>query len=150
MSGDPEAIAAVIEFFERSIPFNRFLGFRVERHAPGECLVRVPWRPEFVGDPERPALHGGLSATVADTAGGLACLLALGGLDHPVSTIDFRVDYLKAGRLEDLLCAAKVLRLGARIAVVRMELYSGSTDEAPIAVAQGAYAVTRRAASRGR
>lgn len=152
MAADP--IAALIDFFERGIPFNNFLGLRVDRHGPGECVLRVPWRPEFVGDPGRPALHGGLIATVADTAGGLACFLALGGLDHPVSTIDLRVDYLKPGRLEDLICAAKVVRLGSRIGVVRIELFSGEhrdDERDAIAVAQGAYSLSRRAgAGRGR
>jgi uncharacterized protein (TIGR00369 family) len=131
------------DLFERQIPFNAWLGLKVD-HISGEpdgriCL-RAPFRPELVGDFTRPALHGGLMSTLADASGGLALWAQLVDQNVRVSTIDLRVDYLRPGRLEDLLCDARVLRVGNRVGVTSMVLRQG--DEV-IADARGVYNVLR-------
>jgi uncharacterized protein (TIGR00369 family) len=114
--------AALIAFFERAIPFNLHLGMRVERLEPGDVQIRVPFRPELVGDPYRPALHGGVLSTLGDATGGLAVFSTLRSLEARVSTVDLRIDYLRPARLEDVVCEASVLRAGNRVAVTRMLL----------------------------
>ena len=132
----------LLRFFEEQIPFNRWLGMRVERAQEGKVTVRIPFRPELVGDPRRPALHGGVLSTLADTAGGLAVFSAVGDPTCKVSTVDLLVDYLRPGILEDLLCEAEILRLGHRVAVVQMVVLQGGGDYVP-ARARGAYNVVR-------
>jgi acyl-coenzyme A thioesterase PaaI-like protein len=66
-----------------------------------------------------------------------------------VSTVDLRVDYLRPGSPEDLVCEAEVVRMGNRVAVMRAHVYSGGLPEAgadvrPIATAQGVYNIVRR------
>ena len=39
----------LVAFFERGIPFNAWLGMKVERLEPGFAVVRIPFRPELVG-----------------------------------------------------------------------------------------------------
>jgi uncharacterized protein (TIGR00369 family) len=112
--------AALVEFFERGIPFDAWLGMKLETLEPGRCLVRVPFRPEFVGDPFRPALHGGVLSALADTAGGLSVFSTFDDLTSRVATVDLRIDYLRPGRLEDLWCEARVVRVGNRVAVTTM------------------------------
>jgi uncharacterized protein (TIGR00369 family) len=123
--GSP-AWQALITFFEQGIPFNTWLGMKVVELTPGHAVVRIPFRPELVGDPSRPALHGGVLSTLADTAGGLA---AFAMLDNPlvdrVSTLDLLVDYLLPGRPEDLECEARLIRLGNKVAQVHMTLRQG-------------------------
>src|SRR5271165_1140368 len=54
---DPHALKQMMESF---IPFNAFLGVRAT-HIHKELLrLEVPFRAELVGDPIRPALHGGV------------------------------------------------------------------------------------------
>src|SRR3989442_3888081 len=78
---------------EEQVPFNRLLGIKGESAEPGRAVLVLPVRPDFVGDPRRPALHGGVLTTVIDTAGGMAAWSALAPAET-VSTLDLSVDYL--------------------------------------------------------
>src|SRR5258707_2650817 len=62
----------LLKIMEEHVPFNRLLGIKGEAVEPGRAVLVLPVRPEFVGDPRRPALHGGVLSTLIDTAGGVA------------------------------------------------------------------------------
>ena len=119
---------ALIDFFLKQIPFNRHLGMEAVALEPGRCVLRIPFRPEFVGDPLRPALHGGVVSSLADAAGGLAVFSTFDSPDTGVSTVDLRIDYLRPGKLEDLICEARVVRVGNRVAVTTMTVHHGDPD----------------------
>jgi uncharacterized protein (TIGR00369 family) len=129
-------------FFERHVPFNAHLGLEVTEFNAGICWMRLPFRPEWVGDPYRPALHGGLISTLADAAGGGAVFSMLPRV-MPVSTIDLRVDYLRPGLLEDLWCEARVLRVGNRVGVTAMRIVQGEHREYTTAEARGVYNIAK-------
>ena len=96
---DPELLKFL---FERIIPFNQFLGMTLEHIEEGMVELRLPFRPEFIGNPELPALHGGVVSTLLDTTGG-ACVWSRVSVTDRVSTVDLRVDYLRPGRAEDIV-----------------------------------------------
>ncbi|MBI3930215.1 MAG: hotdog fold thioesterase [Armatimonadetes bacterium] len=108
--------------------FNRFLGLKVERLGPGLADVRLPYRDEFLGDPFRPALHGGVLSFLVDVCGGLAVFSQLEWGDR-CSTVDMRVDYIQPARQEDLLARARVLRLGNRVGVSSVQIYHHGSEE---------------------
>ncbi len=146
---DPR-LKALRQFMEEGIPYNRFLGLRCDEVQEGRCVLRVPWRDELVGDPFRPAVHGGVTSALADTAGGGAVFTMLTSHGDRASTVDLRVDYLRPGRAADLVCEAEVVRMGNRVAVTRMHVFSGEIpatgSEAyrrPIATAQAVYNIVR-------
>lgn len=140
----------LLRFFEEGIPFNRFLGLKVEQieglrqeadHVQfGSCRLKVPFSPHLVGDPYRPALHGGVLSALADTAGGLAVFAAVGSVDAKVSTVDLRIDYYEPAQLVDLFAEAEVVRLGNRVGVARIRLLQGSRL---VAEGKGVYNVKR-------
>ncbi len=134
---------AAIRFYEESIPFNRWLGMRVESLGAGSCRMCIPFRDELVGDPFRPALHGGVTATLADAAGGLVVFEALGTLQARVSTIDLRVDYYAPAELRDLIAEATLCNLGQRVGVARILLHHGDPNRL-IAEGKGVYNIARR------
>lgn len=139
----------LIAWFEQGIPFNRHLGLRLDALERGYAVLRIPWRDELVGDVERPAVHGGVTSMLVDTAGGAACFAMLDHAADRVSTVDLRVDYLRPGGGEDLVCSATIVRMGNRVAVARMEVYSGQlpTARSPaptIATGHGVYNILRR------
>lgn len=145
----PEHRDTLVTWFERGIPFNRLLGLRVESIVRGRCVIRCPWRDDLVGDPSRPAVHGGVTSMLVDTAGGAACFSMLTHPDDRVSTVDLRVDYLRPGGPFDLWCTAEIVRMGNRVAVTRMHVYSAGLPDAgepapPIATGQAVYNVLRR------
>jgi uncharacterized protein (TIGR00369 family) len=136
-------------WFERGIPFNKFVDMRLETLERGRAVLRIPWRHELIGDVTRPAVHGGVISMLADTAGGAACFAMLDSDDDRVSTVDLRVDYLRPGPAEDLVCEANIVRMGNRVGVTRMYVYSGRLPEPgaprdPVATGQAVYNVVRR------
>ena len=92
-----------------------------------------------IGDPHRRALHGGVLASMLDVAGGTVCWAAMKSADSRVSTVDLRVDYLRPGKGEKILCESTLIRLGKSVGVARMEVYLASDREYVIATGQGVY-----------
>jgi uncharacterized protein (TIGR00369 family) len=138
---DDTALAAIRSLMEEQIPFNRFLGMKLVEARRGFAKLEVPFRDELVGDPVKPALHGGVMSTLADTVGGCAVFTVIDPTAR-CSTVDLRVDYLRPGKLETLSGEAHVLRVGGRVVVSSIKIYQRD-PEAPIAVAMGVYAVRR-------
>jgi uncharacterized protein (TIGR00369 family) len=89
-------IDRLVAFFETGIPFNAHLGMKVEQVGDGSATIRIPFRDNLIGDPGRPAIHGGVLSALADTTGGLAVFSVLGPKGR-TSTVDLRVDYLRPG-----------------------------------------------------
>ncbi len=130
------------EIFESHIPFNRFLGLRCLEIAGGSVRVELPYRPEHVGNPEIPALHGGVISATLDTTGGLAVWSQAGPNDR-VSTIDLRVDFLRPGRAEPLIAVARVVRVGNRVGVAELRAFHPGAEDRPVAAGMGVYSVKR-------
>jgi len=120
-------VSRLHEFMAMHIPFNRFLGVQVREVGEGRAVLAIPFRPELVGDPLRPALHGGVISMLADTAGGAAVMAGV-GLEALVSTIDLRVDYLRPGALLELVAEASLVRLGGRVGVARIQVWQDSDE----------------------
>jgi uncharacterized protein (TIGR00369 family) len=126
---------------EQNIPFNRVLGIRVAKVDRGQVRMEIPFREELIGDASRPAIHGGVISSLADTAGGAAVWSALDDMKSRVSTIDLRIDYLRPGRAELLVAEAIVVRVGRRVGVVDVRLFHPSAPEDTVATAKGVYNV---------
>jgi uncharacterized protein (TIGR00369 family) len=138
MEPDPDDI---LRLMEQAIPFNRLLGIVGEHAGNGRGVLVLPVRPEFVGDPRRPALHGGVLSALIDTAGGVAAWTALGA-HETISTVDLRVDFLEpAGLQAPLRAEAELVRKGNRVCHVRIAL-----TQAGVLVAEGraVYNIHRR------
>jgi uncharacterized protein (TIGR00369 family) len=127
---------------EEAIPFNRVLGIRVTAARRGFARLEVPFREELIGDPYRPALHGGVLSALADAAGGGAVWLDLDDDRARVSTIDLRIDYLRPARLELLVAEATVVRSGNRVGVVDIRLFHESASAETIATGKGVYNIS--------
>ncbi len=139
-ASERDAIHRLVVLFEEHIPFNTWLGMRVEVATRGHCRVKIPFRPELVGDPTRPALHGGVLSTLADTAGGLALFLKFGNIGARISTLDLRVDYYEPARLSDVYADAHVVRIGNRVGVSRIVVHHGDPERV-VAEGKGVYTV---------
>jgi uncharacterized protein (TIGR00369 family) len=126
---------------EELIPFNRFLGIRVVRIEPGHVEMEIPWRDELIGDPMKPAVHGGVISALADAAGGMAVWSALEIPTQRVSTIDIRIDYLRPGRLENILAEATTARVGRSVGVADIRVFHASARGETIATGKGVYVI---------
>lgn len=140
---DHEALRQLVEGL---IPFNKFLGMRVTALEKGRVRLELPFREEFIGDPMRRALHGGVVSTLADTAGGIAVWSEIDDVRGRVSTIDLRVDYLRPGQPELLVAEATVVRRGNRVGVADVRLFQPSKEDETIATGKGVYNVVLKGA----
>jgi len=125
------------------IPFNQFLGIKNLHISEGFARLECPFRPEFVGDITRPALHGGVTSSLIDTCGGAALISKIEPLDR-LSTQDLRIDYLSPGLCEDIIVEAKILRMGNRVGVSDMVAFQSEGKKVPIAIGRGVYNIIRR------
>jgi uncharacterized protein (TIGR00369 family) len=132
----------LLQFFKDFIPFNRFLGIQLTDAKDGWVRLELPFRPEFVGDASRPALHGGVISTLIDTCGGFAVFTSI-PFGEKVSTIDLRVDYLSPGREETLCAEGQVVRVGNRVGVVDIKCFHPSTPDKMVATGKAVYNIKR-------
>ncbi len=129
-----ERVRAMLQF----TPQARALGIELTRLERGRCWGSVPYKPEFIGDPDTGVIAGGVLTTFLDQLSGAAALAAM---DSPViiATIDLRIDYMRPaipGR--DVLAEAHCYKLGRNVAFVRAAAYEDSADD-PIAHSVGAF-----------
>jgi uncharacterized protein (TIGR00369 family) len=145
MAFSPEFEQLVLE----AIPFHKWLGLKImsgsfaDPKLEGWAHASLPYRPELIGDPRRPALHGGIIATLLDACGGFAAWSSL-TVEDKVSTIDLRVDYLHHALAEPLLAEGHVVRMGNRVAVVDIRCWQASNPDAICATGKAVYNVRRK------
>ena len=112
------------------IPFNRLLGVEISRlHADGVTL-RCKVRKELLNS--HGALHGGVTASLADVAVGVAINRHCEG-KRPISTVEMNLNYLRPVTEGTLFARARLVRVGSTLCVGRVDL----TDSRANAVATG-------------
>ncbi|MFB6354671.1 MAG: PaaI family thioesterase [Halobacteriales archaeon] len=141
-----------VEFLQSHIDehgFLSWLGVRVESLDPGHLVMRVPYddvltNPAIPGrEAEGETVHGGVAATLIDTAGGLAVRSALSSpISTGVASIDLNVSYLRPAS-GDLVATADVVRTGRTIGVasVTVESEVRGHEHAEVAVGRGSYRI---------
>lgn len=93
--------------------FTGWMGLEIRSVGDGEIEILAPWREEFVSNPDRRFTHGGILATLIDTAGSFAVATRLG---RPPQTVDMRVDYHRAAMPGPLTVIGRVIRIGRTLA----------------------------------
>jgi uncharacterized protein (TIGR00369 family) len=136
---DPQILR---EIMEKMIPFNRFLGLTLTEVRPGFARLEVPYRDELIGDPVRPALHGGVISALIDTCGGAACWTEIDAADR-ISTVDLRVDYLRPGRKLRIIAEGRVIRMGNHVGVADVTVFHPDAPGELVACGKGVYSVRR-------
>ena len=113
------------------IPFNRLLGVEISRlHADGVTL-RCKVRDDLLNS--HGALHGGVAASLADVAVGVAINRHCGG-KRRVSTVELKVNYLRPVREGTLYARARLLRVGSTLCVGRVDLTDSHSNAVGTAI----------------
>ena len=93
----------------------RFLGFRLMAAKPGRVVISFRVREHHLQ--VHRVLHGGVMATLADTAGGLATYMALPAGTR-VATVEMKINFLEAVEKGTITAEAQVIRRGRNFCVV--------------------------------
>ncbi len=141
----------IVDFWNHDMPFNNLLGLKITRFDPEHSEVRFLWQDKLIGNPMQKILHGGVTASALDLAGGtVAAANILSQLDtlspeiiqqslSKLGTIDLRTDFLRPGRGEEFIVTAHIIRSGSKVAVARMEMHNEKGEH--IAFGTGTYMV---------
>jgi uncharacterized protein (TIGR00369 family) len=114
------------------IPYAQFIGLDVERDDQGLYCV-LPFKPEIVGNARLPAVHGGVVGSFLEMTALLSLIDQSDGGRIP-KTINFSTDYLRSAGPAQTHGRAEIVKLGRRIANVRVVAYQ---DDANKIVAAG-------------
>lgn len=115
-------------------------GFRVEEVRPGFARVRLPFSPWML----RPGhlVSGPALFTAADAAMYALVMAHIGPVVMSV-TANMNLHFLSAAPEGDIVAEAKLLRLGMRMAVMEVSLFTGP-DKVFVAHVTGTYALPRK------
>lgn len=136
-----DVVAMVQQFIEQNHGYLSWLGVTVDEFTFDSMTLTVPFDEKLTNPTEPPTMHGGIAATLVDTAGGVALRPHL---DNPlgggVATINLNVNYLRRAA-GNLTAHAEVVRAGNSVGISRVTVESDTPDGGtqPVAVGQGAY-----------
>lgn len=119
-------------------PFVSSLGLRVERFEADDVLLRLPFAARLTNDGQ--TLHGGVVASLLDTAGAAAAWSAHDlGAGTRGSTVALSVQYVRAARGIDVLARATTVRRARELIFV--EVHAIDPSGGPIAHAVQTYRI---------
>lgn len=121
----------VRELFE--IPFHRAHDITIIEATRDSAETMIPFDESLLGNPEIPAIHGGVISALADLTGAVPMVAAV---DTYTPTVDLRVDYLTHAGKAPLRGESSVRRRGGSIGVADIEIRSAGQR---CAVAKGVY-----------
>lgn len=108
----------------RNHPIAALLHPTIEELSLDGCALRMPFRPEISNG--YGAVHGGVLATLADTAMAFALSTNFDG-EMGFATADLTIHYFKRART-DVTARARVVKKGKRINVGIIDLYDEGGD----------------------
>ena len=137
----PDATApdwpAMVAFYNQINHYGRANGMALTVPAPGQAVYEMTIGPDHLSSPR--TAHGGALAGLMDAALGAAALSLAFVSQDLVSTVEFKMNYLQAVHLHDVLRAeARVEHSGQRLLVSSCVVYRIGVDGAAAeAVARG-------------
>jgi acyl-CoA thioesterase len=102
------------------MPFNALLGVRLVKVHRDGVTIECSARPDLMNGAG--VLHGGVTATLADAAAGIATNRALGGGRH-ITTVELKINYFRpvvAGRVR---ARCYLLRVGKTLSIGRVDMF---------------------------
>lgn len=114
----PDQERRIREAFE-NVPFARFLGIKLGLLKRGEATLHLELRDELRRN--NGFVHGGVVASLADTAAAFAILTLLEP-DQTTTTVDFTIHYLRPLLKGEATARARVLRAGRRIIAISVDV----------------------------
>ncbi|HWE51025.1 MAG TPA: PaaI family thioesterase [Bryobacteraceae bacterium] len=125
-----EAVARTHAFLA-AIPFNSLLGIQISRaHADGVTLY-CKVRKELLNSNK--VLHGGVSASIADAAVGVAIQHRFEG-KRAITTVEMKVNYFRPVAEGTLFARAKLLRVGSTLCIGQVDLTDDKKNLVGVAI----------------
>lgn len=141
-----EAKTLVQQRIEEEHGYLSWLNTRVETVESGRIVLTIPFD-EKLTNSDGQTIHGGVAATLVDTAGGLVQRTSFQNpLDGGVATVNLNVNYLLPAE-GDLRATGEIVRAGGSVGVSEMRVLSDTdeqSDPVEVVAAQGSYRLFRK------
>lgn len=115
----------LLRLFNELGPIARTFGMRLSFTQDDRAVVDLPYNPGL--DHALGGIHGGIYATLLDTAGWFTAAAAHGESSW-IATSEMSIHFLKPSARTDLRAEGRMLKRGRRQDVVEMLLYDGAGE----------------------
>ena len=105
--------------FLQEIPFNKHVGLKLVRLHKDGVTIECPMRPELLNGSG--VLHGGVTATLADVAVGMALARHI-GRPRSATTVELKINYLRPVAQGKITARAHLVKVGSRLCCGRVEI----------------------------
>jgi uncharacterized protein (TIGR00369 family) len=111
--------AQQIRDFLPRVPFATFLGIRLTRVHRDGVTIECALRRELTNSAA--VAHGGVAATLADAAVGMALNRHFGG-KRPITTVEMKINYFLPATEGRIFARARLIRIGSTLCVGSVDL----------------------------
>jgi uncharacterized protein (TIGR00369 family) len=115
---DPDYAARVRESFGRQKAMAH-IGAELTRIEPGIVEIALPFRDELTQ--QHGFFHGGIVATIADSAGGYAAF-TLFPAESSILTVEYKINLVAPAEGERLLARGRVVKPGRTLTICEIEV----------------------------
>ena len=115
----------------RRMHFNQLLGIRVTRLHKDGITIECPLRKELLNAMN--VLHGGVTATMADAAVGIALWRHNNG-SRPHTTVELKINYLAPVESGRIVARSRLVRVGKHLCIGHVDLFDGRKKRVGIAI----------------
>lgn len=123
-------------------PYVDFLNVHQQAQIDAGPVFRMPYKPELIGNPVLPALHGGVLAGFGETAMVLHLLATNADLAGIPRSVDFAIAYMRSAKPIDTFAQSTTVRQGNRVALVMVSLWQDDPSR-PVVQARGHFLMPR-------
>jgi uncharacterized protein (TIGR00369 family) len=106
-------------------PFNRLVGIRLVRVHRDGVTIDCKLRPELLN--VAGVLHGGVTATLADAAVGIAITQRV-GRTGAATTVEMKLNYLRPVSGRKITARARLLRMGSTLCIGRVDMFDDAKE----------------------
>jgi uncharacterized protein (TIGR00369 family) len=110
---------------KKASPFNQLVGIRLVRVHKDGVTIDCKLRPELLN--AFGVLHGGVTATLADVAVGIAITQRVGRAGA-ATTVEMKLNYLRPVRGRKITARARLLRMGSTLCIGRVDMFDDAKE----------------------
>ena len=110
---------------KKTSPFNQLVGIRQVRIHKDGVTIDCKLRPELLN--ASGILHGGVTATLADAAVGIAITQRVGRAGA-ATTVEMKLNYLRPVSGRKITARARLLRMGSTLCVGRVDMFDDAKE----------------------
>ncbi len=108
----------------RDMSFNQLVGIRLVRIHKDGVTIDCKLRPELMN--AHGVLHGGVTATMADAAVGIAITTRMGR--PAATTVEMKLNYMRPVTGGKITARAYLLRMGSSLCIGRVDLFNDARE----------------------